>query len=146
MENIEAIMNWDCNNSHSNHSIVFDSIVETNTDVEEEMDEIEKTNKNREIVYSLMSCKRIHETTVSYLEHVIHLRENILPEHLRLLKNENRPIEDLEEQIKCSKEKIEFISMELLKKCVHEWVEDWIDLTVDTSQQIKYCKYCETNK
>ena len=144
MENIEAIMNWNCNNQQS---IIFDSIVEMNVDADaEEEIKIEKTNKNREIVYSLMSCKRIHETTVSYLEHVIHLRENILPEHLRLLKNENRPIEELEKQIKCSKEKIEFIYMELLKKCVHEWVEDWIDLSVDNSQQIKYCKYCETNK
>jgi len=144
MENIEAIMNWNCNNQQS---IIFDSIVEMNVDADaEEEIKIEKTNKNREIVYSLMSCKRIHETTVSYLEHVIHLRENILSEHLRLLKNENRPIEELEKQIKSSKEKIEFISMELLKKCVHEWVEDWIDLTVEKSQQIKYCKYCETNK
>jgi len=144
MENIEAIMNWNCNNQQS---IIFDSIVEMNVDADaEEEIKIEKTNKNREIVYSLMSCKRIHETTVSYLEHVIHLRENILSEHLRLLKNENRPIEELEKQIKSYKEKIEFISMELLKKCVHEWVEDWIDLTVEKSQQIKYCKYCETNK
>jgi len=144
MENIEAIMNWECN-THS--TIIFDSIVETNVDADpDEKEEIEKTNKNREIVYSLISCKRIHETTVSYLERVIHLRENILPKHLCLLKNENQSIEDLEKQIKSSKEKIEFISMELLKKCVHEWVEDWIDLTVEKSQQIKYCKYCETNK
>ena len=30
--------------------------------------------------------------------------------------------------------------------CEHEWVDDYIDIDVEKSQQITYCYKCETNK
>lgn len=30
--------------------------------------------------------------------------------------------------------------------CTHEFVEDYIDITPDTSKKIKYCLYCELNE
>lgn len=32
------------------------------------------------------------------------------------------------------------------KKCQHNWVVDYIDLTPDKSQQIQYCSKCEETK
>ena len=30
--------------------------------------------------------------------------------------------------------------------CQHEFIEDYIDITPDTSKKIKYCVYCELNE
>ena len=27
--------------------------------------------------------------------------------------------------------------------CIHDWIEDWIDIDPDRSQRIVYCRICE---
>ena len=44
------------------------------------------------------------------------------------------------------KEFLEKINKYISDNCEHEWVDDYIDIDVEKSQQITYCCKCETNK
>ncbi len=38
------------------------------------------------------------------------------------------------------------ISCQCNKMCVHDFIEDWIDIDPDRSQRIVYCRICEMTK
>ena len=38
------------------------------------------------------------------------------------------------------------IDAHIYSVCQHEFIEDYIDITPDTSKKIKYCVYCELNE
>jgi len=38
------------------------------------------------------------------------------------------------------------INTYIKESCQHEWIEDWIDLTLDKSKRIEYCKICNITK
>ncbi len=38
------------------------------------------------------------------------------------------------------------INTYIKEHCAHEWEEDWIDLTLDKSKRIEYCKICNLTK
>lgn len=44
------------------------------------------------------------------------------------------------------KEFLEKINNYIYNNCEHEWVDDYIDIDVEKSQQIRYCWKCEANK
>ena len=41
---------------------------------------------------------------------------------------------------------IETIESELYEKCHHEWVQEWIDISIDESKKVTYCMCCEITK
>lgn len=48
------------------------------------------------------------------------------------------------------KEKIQnfedIVNTNIINACEHEWVDDYIDIDLDKSMNITYCKKCETSK
>ena len=38
---------------------------------------------------------------------------------------------------------IKIIEEHLLEKCEHEWTQEWIDVSLDESKLVTYCKRCE---
>ena len=41
---------------------------------------------------------------------------------------------------------IETIENELFEKCEHEWIQEWIDISIDQSVKVTYCIHCEITK
>lgn len=48
------------------------------------------------------------------------------------------------------KEQIQYfehiVNTNIINTCEHEWVDDYIDIDLDKSMNITYCKKCETSK
>ena len=41
------------------------------------------------------------------------------------------------------KEYLKFVTDFIRENCVHEWVDDYIDIDVEKGMNIRYCKHCE---
>ncbi|MCK5158589.1 MAG: hypothetical protein KAR08_05505 [Candidatus Heimdallarchaeota archaeon] len=54
-----------------------------------------------------------------------------------------REIHTLTNIIETKKEMLEKIENDLLTKCNHEWIIDYIDVEIEKTDTIKYCKHCE---
>jgi hypothetical protein len=94
--------------------------------------------------------KKKQEAILNNLTEIMNIYFDILKE------NEMCEIEDNDEYIRLQnecKDKIDYtnnyihaIDYKLYSTCEHEFVEDYIDITPDTSQKITYCCICEFTK
>ena len=58
----------------------------------------------------------------------------------------NYELYDYEKILITRKKNVDFFSKYLQTSCNHYFVEDYIDIDLDRSQQIIYCQYCEYTK
>lgn len=67
---------------------------------------------------------------------------NLLNEYLRMFED----TETYNELINNLESLIQIVEHHIQNKCEHEWVNDSIDIDLDTSQNICYCVNCEITK
>lgn len=62
---------------------------------------------------------------------------------IELKQEYEREIYTLTNILETKKEMLEKIEKKLLTKCNHEWIIDYIDVEIEKTDTIKYCKHCE---
>ena len=62
---------------------------------------------------------------------------------IELRQEYDREIQTLTNILESKKEMLEKIDNTLMSKCNHEWIVDYIDLEIEKTDTIKYCKHCE---
>jgi tRNA A37 threonylcarbamoyladenosine dehydratase len=62
---------------------------------------------------------------------------------IELKQEYEREIYTLTNILETKKEMLEKIENKLLTKCNHEWIIDYIDVEIEKTDTIKYCKHCE---
>ena len=77
------------------------------------------------------------EDNINLLNNDYFIKNNIYPELLNIV--DKISFKELTNYKNIIEEKLNNI-------CVHEWINDYIDIGPDLSQQICYCKLCEITK
>ena len=97
-------------------------------------------------------CKKMYENNIQYMEEIIQNYECIITESYntnyelqkdnQLLFHSKEQIFFMEKNIKQIKEMKQYCETKINELCNHEIVTDTIDIHVEKSQNIKYCKIC----
>ena len=54
-----------------------------------------------------------------------------------------RDIEHLKDTLIRKKKHLKIVTDFIRDYCIHEWVDDYIDIDVEKGMNIRYCKHCE---
>jgi hypothetical protein len=87
--------------------------------------------KEETILNLIDTSLNVNEDVIQYNKHITEINANL-----------NQQDEHLKQLIFLN----EKIRSKLISICKHEWIKDLIDIDLDRSQTIEYCKICQTSK
>lgn len=112
----------------------------------------------------ILLLNKMHHITIQFINSLTLLNENVYKIKEEILAQENNldtssepyiafdtiysneAIEELVENLYRFMEKIEIGINIVEDSCEHDWINDYIDISPDTSQPICYCSKCELTK
>ena len=105
-----------------------------------------------ELQYYIL-CKKMYENNIHYMEEIVQNYQCIkiesyntdyeLQKDNQLLYHSKEQIFFMEKNIQQMKEMKQYCETKINELCNHEIVHDTIDIHIDKSQNIQYCKICE---
>ena len=89
--------------------------------------------------------KMKEETILNLIDTSLNVNENIL-QYNKQITEINDILNEQDNHIRLLILLNEKIRTKLISMCIHEWITDSIDIDLDRSQTIEYCKICQASR